>query len=115
MISFFNCLFIVGQQRVCVCVSQPPLSVVKAHRNSSPMKKKQKLQESILSDSIEYGELTRKTSEFTTATATTATTGDETNSAVQNLQQVTHTLMVYICVYESFLHRNHLYMNRFYV
>ncbi|XP_053097240.1 PR domain zinc finger protein 15 isoform X2 [Pangasianodon hypophthalmus] len=70
-----------------ISIAQPPLSTVKAHRNSSPMKKKQKLQESILSDSVEYGDI-RKTSEFTTATATTATTGDETNSAVQNLQQV---------------------------
>lgn len=75
---------------VCGCVCQGPLSTVKAHRNSSPMKKKQKLQESPLSDSVEYTELTRKNSEFST---TTATTGDETNSAVQNLQQVTpHTL-----------------------
>lgn len=56
------------------------------------MKKKQKLQDSILSDSVEYGDLTRKNNDFTTATATTATTGDETNSAVQNLQQVTPTL-----------------------
>ncbi|XP_053500643.1 PR domain zinc finger protein 15 [Ictalurus furcatus] len=71
-----------------ISIAQPPLSAAKAHRNSSPMKKKQKLQESILSDSVEYGELTRKNSEFTTATTTTATTGDETNSAVQNLQQV---------------------------
>ncbi|MCI4387901.1 hypothetical protein PGIGA_G00079600 [Pangasianodon gigas] len=71
-----------------ISIAQPPLSTVKAHRNSSHMKKKQKLQESILSDSVEYGDITRKTSEFTTATATTATTGDETNSAVQNLQQV---------------------------
>ncbi|XP_060765489.1 PR domain zinc finger protein 15 [Neoarius graeffei] len=66
-----------------ISIAQSSLSIVKAHRNSSPLKKKQKLQESILSDSIEYGELTRKASEFTMAT-----TGDETNSAVQNLQQV---------------------------
>ncbi|KAF7701432.1 PR domain zinc finger protein 15 [Silurus meridionalis] len=71
-----------------ISIAQPPLSTVKTHRNSSPMKKKQKIQESILSDSVEYGDLTRKPTDFPTATETTATTGDETNSAVQNLQQV---------------------------
>ncbi|KAF5887149.1 PR domain zinc finger protein 15 isoform X1, partial [Clarias magur] len=70
-----------------ISIEQPPLCTGKAHRNSSPMKKKQKLQESSFSDSVEYTELTRKDSEFSTTTASTAATGDETNSAVQNLQQ----------------------------
>ncbi|TTS33140.1 C2 domain-containing protein 2 [Bagarius yarrelli] len=47
-----------------------------------------KCQESVLSDSMEFGELTRKNSDFTTAPTTTTPPGDETNSAVQNLQQV---------------------------
>uniref|UniRef100_A0A3B4CSS7 PR/SET domain 15 n=1 Tax=Pygocentrus nattereri TaxID=42514 RepID=A0A3B4CSS7_PYGNA len=60
-----------------------PLPADKAHRNSSPAKKRQKLQltEPELSDSDEYAEFTNK-STFTT------TVGDETNSAVQSIQQV---------------------------
>ncbi|KAI4880437.1 hypothetical protein NFI96_018419 [Prochilodus magdalenae] len=60
-----------------------PLSAEKAHRNANPAKKRQKLQlaESELSDSDEYAEFTNK-STFT------ATVGDETNSAVQSIQQV---------------------------
>ncbi|XP_036451704.1 PR domain zinc finger protein 15 [Colossoma macropomum] len=60
-----------------------PLPADKAHRNSSPAKKRQKLQqvETELSDSNEYAEYTNKTT-FTTAV------GDETNSAVQSIQQV---------------------------
>ena len=73
-----------------LCVFQPtlplekgPLSAEKAHRNANPAKKRQKLQlaESELSDSDEYAEFTNK-STFT------ATVGDETNSAVQSIQQV---------------------------
>ncbi|XP_062869795.1 PR domain zinc finger protein 15 [Trichomycterus rosablanca] len=72
-------------------IQQSPLPTVKPHRHSAPVKKKQKLQESLLTHSDGYREFTGKTDDFTTATAaavTTATGGDETNSAVQNLQQV---------------------------
>ncbi|XP_072515288.1 PR domain zinc finger protein 15 isoform X2 [Salminus brasiliensis] len=64
-------------------LEKSPLSAEKAHQTSSPTEKQQKQQlaEPELSDSDEYAEFTNKTT-FTTAV------GDETNSAVQSIQQV---------------------------
>lgn len=60
------------------------LAVEKVSRNSNPSKKRAKFlpHESELSDSDEYADFTSRTTEFSN------TVGDETNSAVQSIQQV---------------------------
>ncbi|XP_066506502.1 PR domain zinc finger protein 15 isoform X2 [Hoplias malabaricus] len=61
------------------------LSADKPHRNSNPSKKRQKLQlEEELSDSDDYEEFSNKPGFSSGA----VTVGDETNSAVQSIQQV---------------------------
>ncbi|KAG9263203.1 PR domain zinc finger protein 15 isoform X1 [Astyanax mexicanus] len=66
-----------------VPLEKTPLSTENSLQSSSPDKKQQKqqLEEPELSDSDEYAEFTNKTT-FTSAV------GDETNSAVQSIQQV---------------------------
>uniref|UniRef100_A0A8C2FXG1 PR/SET domain 15 n=1 Tax=Cyprinus carpio TaxID=7962 RepID=A0A8C2FXG1_CYPCA len=74
-----------------ISIAQPSLTLEKGSltaekvsRNSNPSKKRAKLlpHEPELSDSDEYADFTSKTTEFST------TVGDETNSAVQSIQQV---------------------------
>uniref|UniRef100_A0A8C1HS63 PR/SET domain 15 n=1 Tax=Cyprinus carpio carpio TaxID=630221 RepID=A0A8C1HS63_CYPCA len=74
-----------------ISIAQPSLTLEKGSltaekvsRNSNPSKKRAKLlpHEPELSDSDEYADFTSKTPEFST------TVGDETNSAVQSIQQV---------------------------
>uniref|UniRef100_A0A673MBF0 PR domain zinc finger protein 15-like n=1 Tax=Sinocyclocheilus rhinocerous TaxID=307959 RepID=A0A673MBF0_9TELE len=74
-----------------ISISQPSLTLEKGSltaekvsRNSNPSKKRAKHlpHEPELSDSDEYADFTSKTTEFST------TVGDETNSAVQSIQQV---------------------------
>uniref|UniRef100_A0A672LRU9 PR domain zinc finger protein 1 n=1 Tax=Sinocyclocheilus grahami TaxID=75366 RepID=A0A672LRU9_SINGR len=74
-----------------ISIAQPSLTLEKGSltaekvsRNSNPTKNRAKLlpHEPELSDSDEYADFTSKTTEFST------TVGDETNSAVQSIQQV---------------------------
>lgn len=88
----FHCfVFIIWFLFVVLSVIQPSLTlekgslaVEKVSRNSNPSKKRAKFlpHESELSDSDEYADFTSRTTEFSN------TVGDETNSAVQSIQQV---------------------------
>lgn len=77
-------LFVLAVVQPSLTLEKSSLAAEKASRNSNPSKKRAKLlpHEPELSDSDEYADFTSRTTEFST------TVGDETNSAVQSIQQV---------------------------